>query len=78
MAELTLPDQHIYHHYDSDGIRIALKVEKNTKGFNYEASITGAKSPEEAIVTLKAAQGLLEATYGSPPPVATPSSSTAV
>lgn len=59
-----MEEQHIYHHSDSDGVRINVKVEKNTKGFNYEATITGAKSVEEAMTALKSAQTALEATYG--------------
>ena len=61
-----MEEQHIYHHNDSDGVRINVKVEKNTKGFNYEATVTGAKTVEEAMTTLKAAQAALEAQYGAP------------
>lgn len=60
-----MEEQHIYHHNDSDGIRIYVKVEKNTKGFNYEATVTGAKTVDEAVATLKSAQGALEAQYGA-------------
>lgn len=62
----TIPnEQHIYHHSDSDGVRINVKVEKNTKGFNYEATVTGAKTVEEAMEALKSAQGALEQQYGA-------------
>jgi len=61
-------EQHVYHHSDSDGARINVKVEKNTKGFNYEATITGAKTVDEAIALLKDAEGKLQAAYGSPQP----------
>ena len=57
-------EQHIYHHSDNDGARINVKVEKNTKGFNYEATVTGAKSVEEAIALLKEAQAKLEIETG--------------
>ena len=60
--------QHIYHHSDSDGVRISVKVEKNTKGFNYEASVSGAKTPEEALEVVKKVQKSLELQYGGPPP----------
>ena len=33
-----MEEQHVYHHYDNDGARINVKVEKNTKGYNYEAT----------------------------------------
>ena len=66
MAELPDIEQHIYHHSDSDGVRINVKVEKNTKGFNYEATVSGAKTVEEAMTALKSAQIELEKTYGAP------------
>lgn len=62
MPEIT--EQHVYHHSDNDGVRINVKVEKNTKGFNYEATVTGAKTVEEAIKCLKDAQAELEKTFG--------------
>jgi hypothetical protein len=62
--ENTMEEQHIYHHSDSDGARITVKVEKNTKGFNYEASVSGAKTVEEALLLLKEAQAKLQAAYG--------------
>ncbi len=65
-----MEEQHIYHHNDSDGVRINVKVEKNTKGFNYEATVTGAKTVEEAMLALKDAQYRLEETYGAPTPAA--------
>jgi hypothetical protein len=59
-----MEEQHIYHHSDNDGARINVKVEKNTKGFNYEATVTGAKTVDEAIALLKEAQGKLQAEFG--------------
>jgi hypothetical protein len=60
----TMDEQHIYHHSDNDGARINVKVEKNTKGFNYEATVTGAKSVDEALSLLKEVQQKLQAEYG--------------
>lgn len=62
-------EQHIYHHYDNDGARINVKVEKNTKGFNYEATVTGAKTVEEALAILTNAQQALEKEYSQPVPI---------
>jgi len=59
-----MEEQHIYHHSDNDGARITVKVEKNTKGFNYEASVSGAKTVDEALSLLKEAQQKLQAAYG--------------
>jgi hypothetical protein len=61
--------QHIFHHYDSDAVRINVKVEKNSRGYNYEATITGAKSVAEAILTLDSARKELDALYGEKPRV---------
>lgn len=58
-----MEDQHIYHHNDSDGARVNVKVEKNTKGYNYEATVTGAKSVDEAMALLNDAVAKLKATY---------------
>ncbi len=58
-----MEDQHIYHHSDSDGVRVNVKVERNSRGFNYEATVTGAKTVEEAMSTLKDAESKLRSTY---------------
>ena len=59
-----MDDQHIFHHSDSDGARVSVKVERNTKGFNYEASVSGAKSVDEALALLNDAIARLRAAYG--------------
>lgn len=46
--------QHVYHHTDNDGPRINTSVERNSKGYNYTATVTGARSPEEAMQLLAA------------------------
>ena len=60
-----MEEQHIYHHSDNDGARVNVKVEKNSRGFNYEATVTGAKSVEEAVALLKDAEAQLKALYGA-------------
>ncbi len=62
--EIETMEQHIYTHSDSDGARITVKVEKNTKGFNYEAAVSGATTVEEAMALLKDAQAKLQAEFG--------------
>ena len=57
-------EQHIYHHSDNDGARINVKVEKNTRGFNYEATVTGAKTVAEALALLSETIRELQTTYG--------------
>ncbi len=45
---------------------IYLKVEKNSKGFNWEISVTGADSLVQALVLLDAGVAELSARYGNP------------
>lgn len=60
-------EQHVYHHSDSDGPRVNVKVESNSRGFNYEATVTGAVSVEQAISMLKDAETKLQELYGKKP-----------
>lgn len=60
-----MDETHVYHHND-DKPRINVKAEKNTKGYNYEASVTGAASVEEAMELLAKVMQSLQRTYGSP------------
>ena len=63
-----MDDQHIYHHNaDAEPPRINVKVERNTKGYNWEASVTGALSVEQAMELLKEVEASLHRTYGSVP-----------
>lgn len=62
--EKPMEDQHIYYHHDSDGPRITMKLEKNTKGYNWEVAVSGAKTVEEAMRLLKQGQEELTAAYG--------------
>ena len=60
-----MDDQNVYHHYDNDGPRVNIKVVQNTKGFNYEVTVTGATSVEEAMQILLDAQGKLHSKFGN-------------
>ena len=58
---------HTYHHYDNDGARVNVSFEKNSKGYNFSATVTGAKSIEEAMKMLIEAEQALEKEFNSPP-----------
>jgi hypothetical protein len=58
--------QNIYHHYDNDGARVTAKVERNTKGYNWEAAVSGAKTVEEAMTLLVEAESELRSKFGGP------------
>ena len=52
-------EQHIYHHNDNDAPKVNVSVEKNTKGYNWSATIVGASTVEQAIeMVVKANQEL--------------------
>lgn len=63
-----MEEQHIYHHYDNDGLRINMSIEKNSRGFNYSVTIVGGKSVDEAMATLKMAESYLKAEYSADEP----------
>lgn len=60
-----MEDQHVYHHTDNTP-RINVKVEKNTKGYNWEATVTGAATCEEALALLQQVTESLQRVYGNP------------
>lgn len=59
--------QHIFHHYDDAGPRVAVKVERNSRGHNWEATVTGAHTVHEAMTLLRTAETELRLTYGEAP-----------
>jgi hypothetical protein len=51
--------------HESNGpAKINVKVEKNTKGYNYEATVTGGHSVAEAMAILREAMTKLAEEYG--------------
>jgi len=61
-----MEEQHIYNHYDNDGPRVSVKVEKNSKGFNYEAHVQGCKDVGQAMALLNEAVAALKSQYETP------------
>ena len=59
-------ETHIYHHQDHT-IRVSVKAERNTKGWNYEASVADASNPDEAVEILRRTTDSLARVYGTPP-----------
>ena len=57
---------YVIHKTFDSGPRLNVKIEKNTKGFNYEATVTGAKTVEEAMHILETAEQQLRQKYGTP------------
>ena len=57
-------EQHVYHHYDATGVTVNVKVEKNSKGYNWEVTVIGAKSPGAALDLIEQAEQELLEVYG--------------
>ena len=47
-AKKSPEGQHIYHHSDKDGCTFNIKVEKNSRGINWELTILGCRTADEA------------------------------
>lgn len=57
-----MEEQHIYNHSDRPA-RVNVTVERNTKGFNYGATVVDATSVEEALTLLDEALAGLRARF---------------
>jgi predicted secreted protein len=62
-VEVTSTVNH-FHHQVSDGPKITIKIEKNSKGYNWEVSVSGAKSVAEAILLMQQAEKEMKDLYG--------------
>ena len=67
-SQLSMPDQHIYHHNDAVGFSVNVKIEKNSKGYNWEVTVVGASSVAQALMVMNEAEKSLQAMYGTPQP----------
>ena len=58
---------HVMHHSDHTPTEptISVKVEKNTKGHNYETSVSGCHSVEQAMTLVDSVMQSLARTYGA-------------
>jgi hypothetical protein len=59
----------VFHHSDPSPAKVTVSVEKNTKGYNWSASVSGAASVDEAMKMLTEAESALRKKYGEPLPV---------
>ncbi len=60
-----MDDIHHYHHYENApaSVKVNAKVEQNSRGLNYEVTVTGASTPEEAARLAKEAMQRLKAEF---------------
>ena len=66
-AELRIAQgQHVYQHADPAPV-VFVKMERNSRGTNFEASVTLAGDPQAAIDLLKRVTDSLARTYSSNP-----------
>ena len=57
-------DQHVYHHVSADSLRVNAKVIRNSRGYNYEATVVNAKTTSEALSILKELTSELQREFG--------------
>lgn len=57
-------EQHVYYHYANDEPKIAVKVEHNSRGNNWEVSVSNAKTVHEAMLLLIQAESELNTAFG--------------
>ena len=57
-------DTHVYNHYDQAPMLIHVEVTKNTKGYNWTASVSNATSEVDALSMLDKLNENLKAQYG--------------
>lgn len=55
--------QHVYHHYDSPGPKFSTEAERNSRGWNFKASVSGCRSVGECISLLRQLRRELEAEF---------------
>lgn len=60
--------QHVYNHYDGE-LKVNIKLERNSKGYNWEVTVTQAKSPDEALQIIAQTEEKLKSKYGPQPEV---------
>lgn len=63
-----MEEQKLYH-YSNVTVTpsINMKVEKNSRGYNYEVSVVGVESVDDALKLIKEAEAKLKAEYGEKP-----------
>lgn len=66
-ARVRPAGQHVYHHTVSDGPKLNVKVERNSKGYNWEVTVTGAASPDQALELIAHTEERIKAQYGATP-----------
>lgn len=59
-----MDEQHVYYHHEEQGPRVTLKIEKNSRGVNWEVSIVQARTVDEGMELLREAETKLRAEYG--------------
>ena len=59
-------EQHVFYHHEKAEYLpvVSVTIEKNTKGFNYSASVSGCATVEQAMQLLNDAADKLAARYG--------------
>lgn len=66
MESEAVGNTHVWTHTVYDGPRVNIKVEKNSRGVNWEVTVTGASNPDEALRIIRETDAKLAAQYAPP------------
>ena len=66
------PIQQHVHIWADQGPKIDIKAERNSRGYNWEIKVSGAKSTDEALAMLAEADAKLKAQFAPPEEKAAP------
>jgi hypothetical protein len=58
--------QHHIHTWADQGPKVDIKAERNSRGYNWEIKVSGAKTTDEAIAMLAEADAKLKAQFAPP------------
>lgn len=58
-------DSHVYYHNEPSEPTVSVKAERNSRGVNWEASVSGANSVAQAMELLDEARRELEHRFGT-------------
>lgn len=67
--ELTQHQQAVQHHvhtWTDQGPKVDIKAERNSRGYNWEIKVSGAKTTDEALAILADADAKLKAQFAAP------------
>lgn len=59
--------QHVFNHSDYSEPKVNVKVEKNSKGYNWEVTVVGCENVDQALMMINEAETKLWQMFGDGP-----------